>query len=162
MTAPVNIIGHGCNAQGRMGSGVAAAIRETFPKAYETYSMKYINNGLILGEVVWVKIGPNKKYIANCITQEFMGNDGKRYVDYDAVANCMKDIDKFIKTNFKGSVATVAFPLIGAGLAGGDWKIISSIIEKEINNAGGLFVYIRNINDVPANCRDEVMESMKE
>ena len=35
------IIAHGCNAQGKMGSGVAKAIRREFPQAYSYYRSAY-------------------------------------------------------------------------------------------------------------------------
>ena len=37
-----------------------------------------------------------------------------------------------IRTNFTGK--RIGYPLIGAGLAGGDWKVISKIIEEELKN----------------------------
>jgi O-acetyl-ADP-ribose deacetylase (regulator of RNase III) len=37
---------------------------------------------------------------------------------------------RLIKQNFSGK--RIGYPLIGAGLAGGDWKIISEIIDQEL------------------------------
>ena len=38
----------------------------------------------------------------------------------------------FSKIKAKYTGQRIAYPLIGAGLAGGDWKRISSIIEEEL------------------------------
>jgi len=37
-----------------------------------------------------------------------------------------------IKNDFTGQ--RIGYPLIGAGLAGGDWKVISKIIEEELGD----------------------------
>lgn len=127
--ATEHAIAHGCNSQGVMGSGVAKAIREEFPFAYDAYIGLYgmNNNSLVLGSVmyVWVKEG---KYIINCITQEHFGRDNKQYVDYDAIRSCMKNMNAQAEM---WKVESVALPKIGAGLGGGDWNIISKIIEEE-------------------------------
>lgn len=115
---------HGCNAQGRMGSGVAKAIRAYYPAAYDAYRDEYDRNGLIVGDVIWAL--SNGKLIANGITQEFYGYDNNTYIDYDAINRVME--------NVHGTASelefSVALPLIGAGLGGGSWKKISEIIEN--------------------------------
>ena len=49
---------HGCNAQGVMGSGVAAIIRAKYPMAYKTYIYQ-ADTGYILGEVIPAIVEPN-------------------------------------------------------------------------------------------------------
>lgn len=115
---------HGCNAQGRMGSGIAVAIRTNFPEAYIEYRKEYETNGLQLGNVVWAE--SNGKLIANGITQEFYGRDNKCYIDYDAINKVMEQVHHNASTEGFG----VAMPLIGAGLGGGSWKKIAGIIEQ--------------------------------
>jgi O-acetyl-ADP-ribose deacetylase (regulator of RNase III) len=124
--APEIFIAHGCNAQGVMGSGVAKAIRTAWPIAYSTYLEYYKTHGLRVGDVIWADV--DCKYIANCITQKKYGYDGSKFVDYDAIRVCMKKVNLELTTD-------LALPRIGAGLGGGDWNIISSIIEDEITNA---------------------------
>lgn len=46
-----NIIMHGCNCQGVMGSGIAKQIKLLFPEAYEHYRKIYLKNGLGLGDI---------------------------------------------------------------------------------------------------------------
>lgn len=119
------LILHGCNAQGRMGSGVAKIVRERFPEAYEQYFNVYRHGtGLHLGHAIFVE--SNGKHIGNLITQEFYGSDGKRYVSYDAINNSMEHVNHYCSEH---GIEEVALPLIGAGLGGGSWKVISSIIE---------------------------------
>lgn len=136
LEAPEAIIAHGCNAQGVMGSGVAKAIKAKWPEAYRAYRHHYESrNGLFPGEVIWATVQDNK-LIANCITQCEFGRDGKRYTEYDAIRECMHTINKFEQPEMG-----LALPLIGAGLGGGDWDIISQIIEEEVTSVDPV-VYI--------------------
>lgn len=132
-------IAHGCNAQGVMGSGVARIVNDNYHYAYLTYRGKYDRVGLKLGEVVVAKpevrqcmSDPFLPTIFNCITQDHYGTD-QRYANYGAIQACIKWIDRYmwVEKGPVGSPIEVAFPMIGAGLAGGDWGIISQIIERE-------------------------------
>lgn len=135
------IIMQGCNAQGRMGSGLALSIRIKFPWAYEIYVDAHQRAGLRLGEIVWAIHESGKPIIGNAITQEFYGRDQKLYVNYEAVRLCLKEVERFIVATQGDqpdldiasirAVTQVGFPLIGAGLGGGKWSIISKIIEEE-------------------------------
>ncbi len=122
--SPHVLLIHGCNAQGVMGSGVAKAIRSEYPHAYEVYRAKHIAEGLDMGEVLFVPC--DNRVIANAVTQEFYGRDGKQYVDYDSINKAMELVNQFASTH---SFSHVALPLIGAGYGGGSWAVISEIIE---------------------------------
>ena len=122
------ILLHGCNAKGVMGSGVAKAIRAKYPIAYEVYHKTFKDDGLDLGDIVYVEI--NKYlWIANGITQASYGRTGAQFIDYDAINSVMININAFAK---KHGIKTVAMPLIGAGLGGGSWTTISGIIEDKL------------------------------
>jgi ribosome-binding factor A len=88
VTAPIRgIIGHGVNCQGVMGSGVAWAIRNKFPKAYEEYKTlcdNTVDKRDLLGTVQLVQI-TDDLYIANMFTQFTFGGDGKKYASLQAV-----------------------------------------------------------------------------
>lgn len=115
---------HGCNAQGVMGAGVAKAIRDEYPFAYDQYREAFTTRGLRLGEIQIVRC--MDKTIINAITQLRYGRDGIRYVSYDAVADAMASLEETLYGE------EVAMPMIGSGLAGGDWNIIKAIIEAEL------------------------------
>lgn len=122
---------HGCNALGVMGSGVAKAIRAKYPNVYESYRSVYEMGGLQLGYVDWAAAAPGL-FIANCITQENFGRDGKRYVNYSALARCFHEVVTDAlehKQKFPKVDTTLHFPKIGAGLGGGDWAIIEQLIN---------------------------------
>jgi O-acetyl-ADP-ribose deacetylase (regulator of RNase III) len=139
MQARERFILHGCNAQGRMGSGVAKLIRDRYPTAYADYRSAYDDCGLSLGQVIWSINDPH--VIINAITQEFYGYDahqGAVYVSYEGLGTAIDQInqtalksrkDASIAASIGGIVTEVAMPLVGAGLAGGSWDIIEQIIE---------------------------------
>ena len=121
----VNHIMHGCNSRGVMGSGVAKVLREKYPQAYNDYIFKYNNYGLELGDVI-VSVQDDGKVIHNAITQRDYGRDSSRvYVSYWAIA------EVFRKINSRG-IKEIAMPKLGAGLANGDWNVISAIIENTL------------------------------
>lgn len=131
------IIVHGCNAMGVMGSGVAAVVKARFPSAYEMYKEYCEENDeagneaeKILGDVIVYDDFSAGVIIANGITQAGFGYK-KRHVDYEAVAQVFRTVnDMALETKLP-----VYFPLIGAGLGGGNWKIIKLIIEDELDSS---------------------------
>ena len=118
------LILHGCNAQGVMGSGVAKQIRKKFPQAFEEYYIAHEKEMLWLGDVMFTDCGD--KIIANGVTQQYYGRGGECFVSYTAINNVMEETHKYALSN---GIQYVAMPLIGAGLGGGSWNKISSIIE---------------------------------
>ncbi len=130
------IIVHGCNAQGVMGSGVAAAVREQYPGAYEAYRALYEKakqaglKDLPLGRIAWFRVSESPKLaIANAITQRFYGRDSSvRYVSYEAIEEAFGRIAKVAREHD----LQVHYPLIGAGLANGDWNTIADIIDRQL------------------------------
>lgn len=124
-------IAHCVNAQHVMGSGVAKAIREAYPKAYEDY----ISSTLKLGKVILSKNKPHN--ILHIVGQEYYGRDtGKIYVDYFALRQGFATINKNINES-------ISFPMIGCGLAGGNWQIVSEILKEESTNFQPI-VYLLN------------------
>jgi O-acetyl-ADP-ribose deacetylase (regulator of RNase III) len=116
---------HGCNSKGVMGSGVAKVLREKYPRAYQDYNNVYNSYGLELGNVI-VSVQDDGKVIHNAITQRDYGRDSSRvYVSYWAIAESFRKINQW-------GIKEIALPKIGAGLANGDWNVISAIIENTL------------------------------
>jgi O-acetyl-ADP-ribose deacetylase (regulator of RNase III) len=139
LTTDSKYICHCVNAQGVMRSGVAKAIRDAYPRAFEVYRAEYDLKGrLSLGSVIGADCG--KHIILNLVGQKNYGRDGALYVDYMAIRKGIAAINKNISE-------PVSFPLIGCGLAGGNWKIVSAIIEEEATNFQPI-VYVLN-DEVP-------------
>jgi O-acetyl-ADP-ribose deacetylase (regulator of RNase III) len=139
LDAPRGIIVHGCNAHGVMGGGFAYAVKNKYPGAYQAYREVYESKGLKLGNVIY-HVETSDIIIANAVTQYDMGSD-KRYVDYEAVAVAFEDINKTtlhlseLGAKYGGKPFPIVFPAIGAGLAGGNWNIISTIIDETLDSS---------------------------
>lgn len=130
LEAKEKVIIHGCNNCGVMGSGVAKQIRAKWPNVFEVYHLKYQVFGLELGSIIPVET-QDGKIVVNAITQDGFGQDGQQYVKYDAIEKC------FVAVNDKAKsweVTEIAMPRIGAGLGGGDWKMIEEIITRTAKN----------------------------
>lgn len=121
-----DVIVQGCNCHCRMGSGLAKQIKEAYPGAYEVDQETDKGDKTKLGTVsIWMN---SDIAVVNAYTQYDYGYDGKQYVDYEAVRKCMKSI----KGNFSGK--KIGLPLIGCGLAGGDWTTVLHIIRNELKD----------------------------
>lgn len=138
LDADESYIVHGCNAQGRMGSGVARVLFERYPNVRENYLAAYQRSRLLglpfLGTIELCENTPH--IVINAITQEYFGYDGKLYASYEAIEKCMVEINHLAAGTADTTYPdlppfdAVAMPLIGAGLAGGSWATISEIIER--------------------------------
>lgn len=145
-----DVITHGCNCFCTMGAGIAVPMKENFfCDMFEMEDPKYKGDINKLGTIDYDYItdkgdhlrisNPNDQYtgdilvtVVNSYTQYRYGRnhaDGdSNPVDYEAIALCMRKINH----TFKGK--TLGLPMIGAGLAGGDWSRIKKIINKELRD----------------------------
>lgn len=122
-----DLIVHGCNCFCTMGAGIAKQIKATFPEAYKVDLETEKGDSQKLGTIssAVVNKDDHKIIIVNGYTQFDYRGTGRK-VDYDAI----RSVFRTIKQQFSG--LRIGYPLIGAGLAGGDWKIISKIIDEEL------------------------------
>jgi O-acetyl-ADP-ribose deacetylase (regulator of RNase III) len=136
------VIVHCVNCQGVMGSGIAREIRERYPSAYELYRKIYEQGLLQLGSVSYAEVEGNR-IIANAAGQDHYGHD-KVHVDYDATRYCFAQINSYMEQFFYPDlkIDTVSFPLFGCGLAGGDWNIVSKIIDEELSDKWKKNLYV--------------------
>jgi O-acetyl-ADP-ribose deacetylase (regulator of RNase III) len=122
-----DVIVHGCNCFCTMGAGVAKAIKATFPEAYQADLETQKGDRTKLGSVS-IATSEREGYtitIVNGYTQFNFRPTGVQ-VDYDAMRAVMRQVKRL----FAGR--RIGYPKIGAGLAGGDWSIISEIIDEEL------------------------------
>jgi O-acetyl-ADP-ribose deacetylase (regulator of RNase III) len=122
-----DVIVHGCNCFCTMGAGIARVIQEEFPEAYAADLVTIKGDRNKLGDFSFATVtrNGNQITIVNGYTQ-FHFHGESVLVDYDAV----QSIFKKVKQRFSGK--RIGYPKIGAGLAGGDWRRISEIIDQEL------------------------------
>ena len=130
-----DVITHGCNCFCTMGAGIAPQIKEAFPDAWQADSGTRRGDIMKLGCYTYADIEIKDRgwlTVVNSYTQYNYGRnheDGdEKPIDYDALRLALRKINK----NY--SKKSIGLPKIGAGLAGGDWKLIKSKIEIELKD----------------------------
>lgn len=133
--ATENVICHQVNCQGVMGSGLARQIYMVYPQVkegYIAYCSKVANNQDLLGDVLYTPIREHK-YVANIFGQfdynRRWESVGACYTNYVALREGLRKVANHCK--FKGYSVAIPYKL-GCGLAGGDWGVVSRIIEEEM------------------------------
>lgn len=134
----VRFLAHCCNAQRVQRSGFAKELRERYPGAYQAY---YDEPSLDMGKIIPYE-APDSRVIFHLIGQKFYGRDGARYVSYDAIAEGIETLDTIAPSL---GMDSLAMPLIGAGLAGGSWAVLSRIIEEYSTNFRPVVYYLPNL-----------------
>lgn len=140
LDAKEDIIGHQCNAQGVMGSGIARQIRFKYPHVYAEYSRLFEFNR---NDAKWLGycqiIDCSDKMVANLIAQHNYGRDRNVvYTDYAALEGALK----YLKVYAQYHDLSVALPYrIGCGLANGDWESVVHPMLQEIFNDYKLTLY---------------------
>lgn len=124
-----DVIIHGCNCFCTMGAGIAKIIKKEFPEAYHADLNTLSGDKEKLGTYSEANIIRDdcNFIILNAYTQFNWRGQGIK-ADYHAIRNVFKRV----KQNFP--TAKIAYPMIGAGLAKGDWNMIATIIDQELGD----------------------------
>ena len=130
------IIVHICNDIGKWGRGFVLALSNKWPQTRENYiswSKGKYNYPFVLGEVQFVKVEADV-WVANMIGQHGLHKPNQTIppVRYNAIRLGLQKVKEFAQEKN----ASIHMPKIGSGLAGGNWDIISEIINEELSNAG--------------------------
>ena len=122
-----DVIVHGCNCFCTMGAGIAKTIKKQFPEAYAADQETLPADHTKLGSYSQASIvrGGIRFVIINAYTQYDWRGKGVK-AEYAAI----RTVFARLRQEFSG--LRIAYPLIGAGLARGDWDQIAAIIEEEL------------------------------
>lgn len=133
LDAAKGIIVHGCNATDGPVGGLAAAVFEKYPQSQLMHN-DHVNTAWIppLGTISVYKVS-DELIIVNAITQRL---PGAGTLSYDAVLECFKHVDSLANHIEEATQIQlpILYPKIGAGIAGGNWNIISTIIQETIGH----------------------------
>lgn len=137
----VGVIAHCCNCQCSMASGIAPQIRWAFPYAYAADQATVKGDASKLGTF---SLGEPDDY-PNPMVYNLYGQfgfwkrrDGGRDLDYNALYDSLLAMGQDLHNYDTGDEDQhrIGLPMIGAGLAGGDWEIIEVMIERTLVAAG--------------------------
>lgn len=129
-----DVIVHGCNCFHTMGAGIAGQLAAKYPEVPQVdIDETELGDRNKLGTYTAVQIErPDILFtVVNAYTQ-FNCGGGKRYASYDAIDEAFRALALELNTESVDCVSElkIGIPMIGAGLAGGDWEIIEMIINK--------------------------------
>jgi O-acetyl-ADP-ribose deacetylase (regulator of RNase III) len=133
-----DVIVHGANCQCTMGAGIAKAIKSEFPEAFQADLRTTKGDSSKLGTISTAEVVRSGRAltIVNAYTQlNYRGP--KVRVDYDAIRDAMREVRR------RFGEKRIGYPRIGAGLGGGDWDRISSIIDAELAGTDHTLVEFR-------------------
>jgi O-acetyl-ADP-ribose deacetylase (regulator of RNase III) len=147
-----DVIVQGCNCFNIMGAGIALQIAEQFPEAYLADQKTNKGDYRKLGSFSFATIGGFTRpfIIVNAYTQFKPGvgpYDENVAVDYNALEVCFRTINHEFGVRYKSKDIPIlervshlaeplhiAYPQIGAGLAGGDWDHIETLIDRSLTD----------------------------
>lgn len=155
LSKDVDIIGHQCNCQNTMGSGIARSIREMYPEAWQADIDAASLGKNTLGAISLATItsktsakhGTKIKFIFNLYGQNLYGK-GMRQTDYEAIYSALELMaDTLISSALLGPVG---FPYkMSSDRAGASWDIISRMIEVAFAEYPGDVLIYKLDNPVP-------------
>lgn len=121
------VICHQVNCLGVAG-GLAGAVFKKYPtagKLYKNYVKSQFKPWSLLGDTQLVRVSDDL-LVANMFAQYDVGTDCRK-TEYGSFRSCIDTI----ACNLKYPYPKIYFPyLIGCGLGGGSWDIISEMIEE--------------------------------
>jgi O-acetyl-ADP-ribose deacetylase (regulator of RNase III) len=153
----IHIVGHQANCQNTMGSGIAKTVREWYPEAYQADSNAAKMGHNKLGHLSYCNITskpvPNDlMMIFNLYGQNLFGREA-RQTNYDALYTALEKMHRYIYEYFNkdsyrhsttGRYPTVGFPWkMGCDRAGGDWNIVSRLIEVAFDTYPGDVIIVK-------------------
>lgn len=106
-----------------------AHIKDVYPFCYSDYRDFCQGGGEpheLLGKIFVYQDHLTSRKIFNLFSQFGIGRS-QRMTSYDALANIFWKLNDY-------DLDRLAMPMLGSGLAGGDWSVISAIIESESHN----------------------------
>lgn len=126
------IICHVSNDRGGWGSGFVVALSRRWKEPERRYRALHKEHGLSLGHVQMVQVS-DRIAVANMIAQcGYKPSDFGLPVSYPALRLCLYKVARIALTND----CSVHMPRIGAGLGGGTWADIASMVQEELCDRG--------------------------
>lgn len=137
--SPAKILVNTVNTVGVMGKGVALEYKKRYPDMFECYKKICETKQLDVGKLyLWKK---SEKWVLLFPTKKHWRNPSKiEYIE--------KGLIKFSENWDKLGSNSIAFPRLGCGNGGLDWKDVRPLMEKYLGNLPlQIFVYVDNYEE---------------
>jgi len=136
-----NVIAHQVNCMGVMGAGLAKQIKQEYPEVFLKYKEFIKENGAskVYGRALGVK---TSNYLFFNLFGQYGYGRSRQQTSYKHLESALEEMGDILKESYKcGGQVPVAIPYkIGCGLAGGEWEVVSQILEKVEKRKGFLFI----------------------
>ena len=130
-----NVVIHGCNCWNSMGAGIALQLAKRFPQVRTVDELTNPGDPKKLGNASIAAVRGDYDdaiLVVNAYTQfNTATKPGECVVDYDAIYKVFNTVVYNIACMSKD--IRIGIPMIGAGLAGGNWSLIKLIIEEALS-----------------------------
>lgn len=134
----VDVIAHSCNCFCNMGRGIAPQIASAFPQAKEADDCTGRGDKAKLGMFSKADIERANSVLTVYNLYGQYGWHPKQVsygTDYISLFSALRSMRDDISNH--GETLTIGLPRIGAGLGGGDWKLIEQMIEETFRGTNG-------------------------
>lgn len=133
---PAKVIVNTVNTVGVMGKGLALKFKQLYPEMFRQYQY-YCDSGLLTVGKLWLYKTDNK-WILNFPTK-------KDWRDPSKIEYITAGLQKFCDTYQQQEITSIAFPELGCGNGGLDWKTVKPIMEHYLNNLPiDIYIYESN------------------
>lgn len=138
-TVPNGFILHQVNTRGVMGGGLARQLREKFPECATEYTEMCNNTPKVeryklLGTAHFAPLNAGRVVVVNLFGQ-LDTSTGCRETEYHALWSALKDFKAKLHFAPGAVFPPIHIPYqLGCGLGGGDWKIVTNIIEAVLSD----------------------------
>jgi O-acetyl-ADP-ribose deacetylase (regulator of RNase III) len=136
--AEYDVVVQGCNCQNVMGAGIAYYLREKYPQIYEADTIAFKEGRVKLGNYSYWHNNEIDTTFVNAYTQ--FDTKGRRIGKADVSYEGIRDSLCKVNNDYKGK--HIGLPLIGCGLAGGNWKKVKRIIQEELVDVDVTVVFL--------------------
>jgi O-acetyl-ADP-ribose deacetylase (regulator of RNase III) len=142
----VQVIAHQCNCHNTMGSGIAPLIAKAFPSAEQADNRTVAGDIRKLGHythaTIWLEYFEDLE-IFNLYGQ-YNFTRGLA-TDYEALRSALRGMSfRLLGWN----LLSIGLPKLGAGLGGGDWRVIEGIIREELDGFD-VTIYVLDEGEIP-------------
>lgn len=139
----VNVIAHQANCFNKMGAGIAPLIAAEWPQVREADNATTKGDHRKLGG--FTKASTDNGLVYNLYGQYYPGSN----TDYSALKQSMIAMRTQL-VSLSGSVS-IGLPKLGCGIGGGDWTIVSELIENLLDPFFDVTIYVLNESEIPKN-----------
>lgn len=138
--SPAQVLVNTVNTVGVMGKGIAKEFKIRYPQMFDIYKQKCLNKEFNIGNLFYYKA--EEKWILNFPTKADWRQPSRlSYIE--------EGLQKFRDTYIDVGVNSIAFPKLGCGNGGLEWKDVKLVMEKYLHDLPiDIYIYLTNYESV--------------